>query len=173
MKVREKEIIKLDSKDKEILMIIEHNAKIPPKSIADMVDLNVEEVEKRILELEKKKVIVQYKTIINWEKTTEDVVYAFIDVRVTPERELGFDAVAERIFKFPEVHSLYLMSGTYDFSVVIEGKSMKEIAYFVAEKLATIEQVQGTVTHFVLKKYKVDGMIVEPQEKSKRLPFTP
>ncbi|MDI6736384.1 MAG: Lrp/AsnC family transcriptional regulator, partial [bacterium] len=121
----------LEPKEKEILKILERDAKAEPEKIATMVGLSLEEVTAKIKKLEDKGIIVQYKTIIDWEKSGEDVVYAFIEVKVTPERDVGFDAVAKRIYKFPEVHSLYLLSGTYDLSVVVEGKSMKEIAYFV------------------------------------------
>lgn len=163
----------MDEKSKQILKILEKNAKFSSDKIATMLDISAEEVDKRIKELEEQGVIVQYKTIIDWEKTDNDVVYAFINVRVIPERGQGFDAVAKRIYKFPEIHSLYLISGTNDLSVVIEGKSMKEIAYFVAEKLATIDHVQGTATNFVLKKYKIDGQILEKEEEDKRLAVTP
>ncbi len=163
----------LEAKDKEILKILERDAKIKSEKIATMVGLSPAEVTAKIKELEDKGIIVQYKTIIDWEKAGEEVVYAFIEVKVTPERDVGFDAVAKRIYKFPEVHSLYLLSGTYDLSVVVEGKSMKEIAYFVAEKLATLDNIQGTVSHFILKKYKIDGKVLEPEEEDKRLAVTP
>jgi len=162
----------LDSKEREILKILERNAKATPEKIATMVGMPESEVASKIKELEDKGIIVQYKTIIDWEKAEEEVVYAFIEVKITPERDAGFDAVAKRIYKFPEVHSLYLLSGAYDLIVVVEGKGMKEVAYFVAEKLATLDHVQGTVSHFVLKKYKVDGKILEPEEEHKRLAVT-
>ncbi|MDI6794412.1 MAG: Lrp/AsnC family transcriptional regulator [bacterium] len=158
----------------KILKLLEHDAKIKPEQIAALLALPEEEVKRQISELEESKTIVQYKTIIDWEKVAGgDMVYAFIEVKVTPERDLGFDAVAKRIYRFPEVHSLYLISGDYDLAVVVEGKTMKEVAYFVAEKLATLEHVQSTATHFVLKKYKVDGEILGEVEKVKRLPVTP
>lgn len=155
---------------KDILKILSKNGKERPEKIATMVGKTKEEVEKLIKEMEEKKIIVKYKALVDWEKIGEDIVYAFIDVKVTPERDVGFDAVAKRIYKYPEVHSMYLMSGTYDFSVVVSGKTMKEVAYFVAERLATIDQVQSTATHFVLKKYKVDDEIIVPSdEEDKRL----
>ena len=163
----------LGLKEKEILKILERDAKTTPEKIATMVGISPAEVSAKIKNLEDKGIIVQYKTIIDWERTGEEVVYAFIEVKVTPERDVGFDAVAKRIYKFPEVHSLYLLSGTYDLSVVVEGKSMKDIAYFVAEKLATLNNVQGTVSHFMLKKYKIDGQVLEPEEGDKRLAVTP
>ncbi len=163
----------LDSKEREILKILERNAKTTPEKIATMIGMSSAEAAAKIKEFEDKGIIVQYKTIIDWEKSGEEVVYAFIEVKVTPERDVGFDAVAKRIYKFPEVHSLYLLSGAYDLIVVVEGKNMKEIAYFVAEKLATLDNVQGTVSHFMLKKYKVDGKVLEPEEEDKRLAITP
>jgi len=162
----------LDSKEREILKILERDAKVTPQKIATLVGISEIEVATKIKEFEDKGIIIQYKTLIDWEKAGEEVVYAFIDVKVTPERDVGFDAVAKRIYKFPEVHSLYLLSGTYDLLVVIEGKSMKEIAYFVAEKLAPLDNVQGTVSHFMLKKYKIDGKVLEPEEGDKRLAVT-
>lgn len=148
----------------EILTLLENNARLSYEKIATMLGLSSEEVEREIKGLEDDGVIIKYKTIIDWEKTKEEKVYAFIDVKVTPEKNRGFDAIAKRICQYPEVHSVYLMSGAYDFAVVVEGKGMKEIAYFVAEKLAVIENVQSTTTHFLLKKYKVDGVNLEKVE---------
>lgn len=148
----------------EILKVLENDAKASCEKIATMLGLSCDEVKSKIKELEDGGVVIKYKTIIDWEKTKEEKVYAFIDVKVTPERDRGFDAIAQRICQYPEVHSLYLMSGAYDFGVVVEGKGMKEIAYFVAEKLAIIENVQSTTTHFVLKKYKIDGIKLEKEE---------
>jgi DNA-binding Lrp family transcriptional regulator len=148
----------------EILKILEEDARATPEKIGTMLGIESDEVKEKIKQAEKDGAIIKYKTIIDWEKTEEDKVFAFIDVKVTPERERGFDAVAARIYQYPEVHSLYLMSGAYDFSVVVSGKSMKDIAYFVAERLATIQGVQSTVTHFILKRYKVDGVILKKEE---------
>lgn len=162
----------MDTKDKEILEILENDAKISFAKIALMVALDEETVESRIQNLEKKGIILQYKTIINWEKTDEEKVYAFIEVKVIPERDTGFDTIAKRIYNFPEVHSLYLIAGDYDFAVVVEGKNMKELAYFVAEKLAPLPHIQSTGTHFLLKKYKLDGKIIEEEIADKRLMMT-
>ncbi len=156
----------------EILKVLENDARASDEKIATMLGVSSDEVRKGIEQCEKEGVIIKYKTLIDWEKTQEEKVYAFIDVRVTPERGKGFDAIAERICQYPEVHSLYLMSGAYDFAVVVEGKGMKEIAYFVAEKLAVIENVQSTTTHFILKKYKVDGVQLE-KEKDTRIQMMP
>lgn len=121
---------------------------------------------------EKENVIVGYKTIVNWDKTDKDVVVALIDLRITPQRGEGFDKVAERIYKYPQVKSLYLMSGAYDLSVTIEGKSMKEVALFVAQKLAPMDSIISTATHFVLKKYKEEGIVFEDDEKDTRQVIT-
>jgi DNA-binding Lrp family transcriptional regulator len=130
-------------------------------------------VQEIIVKLEKDKVIRRYKTVVDWERVGIEHVFGFIEVRCAPQRGVGFDAVAERIMEFPEVHSLYLMSGAYDFLVVVQGKTMRDIAYFVAEKLAPLDHVVGTATHFVLKPYKVDGDIMVDRAEVKRLPVTP
>lgn len=158
---------------RSILAILAENNRLTSDDIAAMLSLPAEEVASFIQEMEDSKVILKYNTLINWEKTGEEMVSALIDVRVTPERGLGFDTVAERIYRFPEVRSVYLMSGGYDLSVLIEGKTMKDVALFVAEKLATLENVQATATHFVLKKYKQDGVIFEDKEEDRRLVVSP
>jgi len=158
---------------REILQILEDNGKATPAQIAEMTGLSTDQVADLIAKWEAEGIIRKYKAVINWDKAGIERVYAFIEVKVTPERGVGFDAVAERIYRFPEVHSVYLMSGTFDLQVVVEGASMKEIAYFVAEKLAPLDHVQSTVTHFVLKKYKVDGDILEGEEEVERLSVTP
>lgn len=157
----------------EILRILEEDARTAPKEISAIVGIPEAEVKKKIKEMEKKGIIRKYKTVINWEKTGKEPVYAMIDVKVVPEREKGYDAVAERIMRFPEVRALYLISGTYDLSVLVKGKDMKEVAYFVSEKLAPLEQVQGTVTHFILKRYKEDGDVLFGEEENKRLAVSP
>ena len=159
---------------KEIFEILEQNAKATPEQISTMVDKPVSEVEKIIKQAEKDGTILKYKTIINWPKLGEGDVWALIEVRVTPQRGVGFDAIAERIYQFPEVHSAYLVSGTYDLAILVIGKTMQEISSFVAEKLAPLEQVQSTVTHFLLKRYKENGETFHlPKEINKRLPITP
>jgi len=152
----------------ELLKILEKNARIGTDKIADMTGISESEVKKRIKKLEKKGVIRKYKTVIDWEKTGIEHVYALIDVKVIPVREKGYDSVAERIMRFPEVVSLYLISGVYDLSVLVKGQSMKEVAAFVSEKLAPLDRVQGTTTHFILKRYKEDGDILFEREKNKR-----
>ena len=158
---------------KEILEILEQNGRATPEQISAMVDKPVAHVKKAIKQAEKDGTILKYKAIINWPNLEEDV-WALIEVRVTPQRGVGFDAIAERVYQFPEVYSAYLVSGTYDLSILVRGKSMQEIASFVAEKLAPLEQVQSVVTHFLLKRYKEYGETFRvPKETNRRLPITP
>ena len=155
---------------KKILKILEGDARTTPKQIATMTGAPQSEVDKLIKQAEKNGVILKYKTIINWEKAGEEQVSALIEVKIAPQRDVGFDAVAERIYRFPQARSVYLLSGTYDLLVLVTGKTMHEVADFVSQKLAPIEEVQGTVTHFLLKKYKEDGEILAGKEESKRQP---
>ncbi|ABN51600.1 MAG TPA: Lrp/AsnC family transcriptional regulator [Hungateiclostridium thermocellum] len=152
----------------EILEILESNSKISPEEIAVMVNKSVEEVREAIKKYEEDNVILGYMSLINWEKTSKESVTALIEVKVTPQRGEGFDKVAERIYRFPEVKACYLMSGGFDLTVIVEGKTMKEVALFVAEKLSTLESVLSTSTHFVLKKYKDKGTIFEKKQKDDR-----
>jgi DNA-binding Lrp family transcriptional regulator len=152
----------------EILEILEKDCKIGEEQIATMLGKSVEEIHNTINKLEKDNIIVGYQTLINWEKTEKEKVTAFIEVKVTPQRGQGFDKVAERIYLFPEVKACYLMSGGFDLSVIIEGNTMKEVALFVAEKLAPLESVLSTATHFVLKKYKDKGVVFEEEPEDDR-----
>jgi Transcriptional regulators len=145
----------------EILSILEQNSKYSAKEIASMTGKTVAEVEKAIEEYEKKNIIVGYPALINWEKTDKESVVALIEVKVTPQRGEGFDKIAERIYKFPEVKACYLMSGGFDLTVIIEGRTLKEVSLFVSQKLSVQEYVLSTATHFVLKKYKDKGTIFE------------
>lgn len=163
----------MDQKDWEILELLENNSRLRYEQIAAMLGMEQAEVESRIKELEEKRIIVKYHSLINWEKAGSETVSALIEVKVTPQRGSGFASIAERIYRFSEVKTVYLMSGSYDISVLIEGKTMKEVALFVATKLATIEEVQSTATHFVLKKYKQDGVILEDKEEDRRLVISP
>ena len=159
---------------KEILEILEQNGRATPEQISAMVGKPVGEVKKAIKRAEKDGIILKYKAIINWPKLEEEDVWALIEVRVTPQRGVGFDVIAERVYQFPEVYSAYLVSGTYDLSILVRGKTMQEIASFVAEKLAPLEQVQSVVTHFLLKRYKEYGETFRvPRETNRRLPITP
>ncbi|MBO5326613.1 MAG: Lrp/AsnC family transcriptional regulator [Clostridia bacterium] len=143
----------------KFLKLLEDNATLTPEQLAVMCKKEVGDIKKMIEQYEKDGVILGYKTMIDWDKTDREYVTALIEVKITPQRDRGFDRVAERIYNFPEVQNLYLMSGGYDLAVLIEGKTMKEVAYFVAQKLATIEDVISTATHFVLRKYKDKGVI--------------
>ncbi|KGN01628.1 AsnC family transcriptional regulator [Clostridium novyi A str. 4570] len=153
----------------EILEILEKNSKYSEEEIAAMTGKTVEEVKNAIKKYEEDNIIVGYPALINWEKTSKDSVVALIQVKVTPQRGEGFDKVAERIYKFREVKACYLMSsGGFDLNVIVEGKTMKEVALFVANKLATQESVLSTSTHFILKKYKDKGTIFEKKTRDDR-----
>lgn len=138
-----------------------------------MVDKPVDEVKKAIEDFEQRKVIRRYKAVVDWEKAGVERVAAFIDVKVSPSRGVGFDDVAERIYRFPEVRSVYLVSGEYDLRVIVEGEDIRQVAFFVSDKLATIDRVQGTATHFMLKKYKEDNEIFEEPEEDRRIAVSP
>ena len=139
---------------------LERNAKLTPKELAVFTGGNESEIAAEIKQLEAQRVICGYHTLINWEKTDREYVTALIEVKVAPARGQGFDKIAERIYRFDEVRAVYLMSGGYDLTVIMEGKTMKDIAYFVSDKLAPLESVLSTATHFVLKKYKDYGDIL-------------
>lgn len=155
---------------KEVLKILENDARTATRQISTMTGLPGVEVTRLIKQAEKDRIILKYKTVVNWDKVENEQVSALIEVRVTPQPEVGFDAVAERIYHFSEVRTAYLLSGTYDLLVLIAGKTMHEVSEFVSQKLAPIEGVQGTVTHFLLKRYKEDGEIMETGEGVKRQP---
>ena len=129
-------------------------------------------MEKQIKKAEDERIILKYKTVVNWAKLGEEKVWALVEVKVIPQRNVGFDSIAERIYRFPQVWSVYLASGTYDLAILVVGDTMHDIAIFVSEKLAPLDEVQGTVTHFILKKYKEEGEILEGGEGTKRLPIS-
>ena len=156
----------------EILELLQNDARLTPEEIATMIGRDVNDVKKQIAKMEKDNIIVKYSALINPEKAPnkKDAVQAVIEIGVNPERERGFDAIAERIYKFPQVKAVYLMSGGYDLHVEVEGKTLKEVAFFVSDKLATLENVNSTRTHFVLKKYKENDVILNGETaKAKRL----
>jgi DNA-binding Lrp family transcriptional regulator len=155
---------------KEILKILENDARITTKQISTMTGIPGDEVAKLIKQAEEDRTILKYKTVINWDKVENERVWALIEVKITPQRDVGFDSIAERIYRFAEARTVYLISGTYDLLVLVMGKTIHEIADFVSQKLAPIEEVQGTVTHFMLKRYKEDGEIVEGGEEVRRQP---
>lgn len=158
----------------EILRLLESNSRLTADDIAVMIGKDVATVRAAITEMENAQIICGYNTLINWEHTDcNEVVTALIEVRVTPQRGEGFDKVAERIYQYNEVKSVYLMSGGFDFTVIIEGKTMKEVALFVGQKLAPLESVLSTATHFVLKKYKDYGVVFEEEKKDGRMIVSP
>ena len=155
----------------EILRLIEKNARIDLKEAAILLGRTEAEVANAIAEMEKENIICGYYTMIDWDKTSEDRVTALIEVRVTPQRGSGFDDIADRIMKYDEVKAVYLMSGGFDFTVMIEEKTMKEIAQFVTNKLSTLDSILNTSTHFILKKYKDYGTVLAETEE--RILVTP
>src|SRR4030042_1641840 len=155
-------------KNKEILKILEDNARATTKQISAMTGNSSSEVSRFIKQAEKDRVILKYKAIVNWDKVENEQVWALIEVKLTPEKDVGFDSIAERIYRFPQTRTVYLVSGSYDLFVLVTGKTSHEIADFVSQKLSHIEGVQPTVTQFVLKRYKEDGELIEEKEEVKR-----
>ena len=149
----------------KLLQFLEDNCTYTTEQLAAMANLTEDEVRAAIAKNEADKVILGYKAIVDWERTEREAVTALIEVKVTPQRGEGFDRVAKRIYQYDEVESLYLMSGAFDLTVIISGRTLKEVARFVGEKLAPIEDVTGTATHFILKKYKEKHLVFEKQEK--------
>lgn len=158
---------------KDILKALEADAKATPEKIATMTGKSVDDVKKAIAQAEKDGTIVKYKTVINWAKLDEEQVMAIIEVKVQPQKSVGFEAIAEEIYRFPEVRSAYLASGTYDLSLFVVGKTMQDVGAFVTNKLSPIDAVQGTATHFLMKRYKEDGVIYDDAEGIHRLAVTP
>ncbi|MBQ7065154.1 MAG: Lrp/AsnC family transcriptional regulator [Firmicutes bacterium] len=157
----------------ELLEVMEKNSRISIKDLAVMLDENEEGIADQLAQLEREKIIFGYHTMINWDKARVDRVTALIEVRVTPQRGEGFDTIAQNIYRFEEVSAVYLMSGAFDLTVIVEGRTMKEVALFVAQRLAPIDQVLSTSTHFVLKRYKDHGVILEDRESDERMIVSP
>ena len=157
----------------ELLSIIEKNSRIDFSELAVLLGQTEEDVLQELSNLEKEGVICGYHTLINWEKTSISKVTALIEVKVTPQRGTGFDSIAERIYNYPEVKDVYLISGGYDFMVILEEKSLKEIANFVSYKLSTLDNIFSVATHFILKKYKDHGTILNRRNKDEREIITP
>jgi len=156
-----------------LLKLLEEHALRTPTDLAKMLDISPQEVERRVKQYEADKVILGYKAVINDDKVDTDLVKAVIEVKVQPEREGGFNRIASRLAKFDEVTSLFLMSGGYDLLIFVEGRSLREVAQFVAEKLATLEGVTSTATHFMLKTYKEQGVLMDTSEEFERLQISP
>ncbi len=157
----------------KVLNVIEKNSKIGVEELAVLLGEPAELIANCIFEMEQDHVICGYHTMIDWNKTNADIVTALIEVRVTPQRGIGFDRIAERIYNFPEVQDMYLISGGYDFMLILEGKTLQEVAMFVSDKLSTLDSVLSTATHFVLKKYKEHGTMFVSQTPSERMLMTP
>ena len=158
---------------RDILAVLEQDGRATPEEIAEMTGRSAEEVQEVIAAAERDRAIVKYKAVVNWDRVGEQEVLALVELRVTPQRDVGFDGVAKRIARFPEVRSIHLMSGDYDLSVLLAGRTMQDIASFVAMRLAALEEVQGTTTHFLLKRFKEDGVILDEEETARRLALAP
>ena len=154
--------------DMDILDILSDDARTSASKIALMTGAGEDEVRASIARLEKERIIIKYPAMINWDRVRDDIVQALIEVRVTPQRGKGFDEIAERIYRYPEVDSVYLLSGGYDLMVILSGKSLRDVSGFVAQKLSTLDTVISTATHFILKKYKDHGTIMEKKEEDPR-----
>ncbi len=157
----------------KILTIIEKNARLTVKDIAQILGEDEALVAHELELMEEEHIVCGYHTLINWDKTKDERVDALIEVKVTPQRGMGFDSIAERIYQYDEVDALYLMSGSFDFTVMIKGTTMKEVANFVAMKLSPMESVLSTATHFVLKRYKDHGTVIEQPRKDERMKVSP
>ena len=166
--------MKLTAQEIEIVEILEKDARMDLANVAKMVGLTLEETTAAVKKLEDQKIIVRYLSLVDWTKIEEHPgVRAMIDVKVTPKQGVGFDDIAERIYRFDKVQSVYLMSGAYDLSVIVEGRSMNEVANFVSQKLSTLDSVISTTTQFILKKYKHDGTVLEVGNQDKRIVVSP
>ncbi|MBM6870429.1 Lrp/AsnC family transcriptional regulator [Pseudoflavonifractor phocaeensis] len=153
---------------KKLLQLLEEDCTLTTAQLASMSGMSEEQVKDAIRAYEEDKVVLGYKAIVDWDRTDRESVTALIEVKVTPQRNEGFDRVAERIYQYDEVESVYLMSGAFDLTVIISGRTLKEVAQFVGQRLATLEGVTGTATHFILKKYKEKHLIFEKREEQER-----
>ena len=163
----------MDDLKMQLLEILQDDCRTPLEQLAVMTGQTMEKVGEAIDEMEKEHIILRYRPVINWELTHVNRVEAMIEVRVTPQRDMGFDAIAGRIYRFDEVKSVYLMSGSYDLLVLVEAPTLKELAFFVSQKLSPLDTVTGTATSFVLKRYKQDGVVFEGEPADKRLAVSP
>jgi len=156
----------------QILRMLEKNSRIDLKDLAIMLGVDEAAVANEVAQMEKENIICGYHTMINWENTSQEKVIALIEVKVTPQRGMGFDKLAERIYLYDEVETVYLMSGGYDFTVILNGKTLREVSQFVSDKLSTLDSVLSTSTHFVLKKYKEHGTVLAQKHKDERMLMT-
>lgn len=166
-------MVELSELRKQVLGLIEKNSRIDLKELAVLLGSTEAQIANEIADMEKENIISGYHTLINWENTSEEKMTAMIEVTVTPQRGVGFDSIAERIYNFSEVKAIYLMSGGYDFLIMLEEKTMRAVSQFVSEKLAPLEEVRGTATHFVLKKYKDHGTVLNEEKQDERMLVTP
>ena len=157
----------MDQRSNKLLKLLEKDCTLTQAQLAAMCDTNEEDILQRIRALKDEGVLLSYKAVVNWEKTSVETVEALIEVKVTPQRDKGFDRIAERIYQYEEVESCYLMSGGYDLTVILTGRTLREVALFVSQKLSTIEGVTSTATHFILKKYKQQNVVFEQREEQK------
>lgn len=157
----------MDQRANKLLKLLEKDCTLTNAQLAAMCDTTEEDVVQRIKALKEEGVLLGYKALVNWEKTAVEAVEALIEVKVTPQRDKGFDRIAERIYQYEEVESCYLMSGGYDLTVILTGRTLREVALFVSQKLSTIEGVTSTATHFILKKYKQQNVVFEQREEQK------
>ncbi|AIQ63214.1 AsnC family transcriptional regulator [Paenibacillus stellifer] len=158
---------------RKVLELLKEDARRTPELMATLLGVQVDEVKSAIEQMEQEHVIVKYATVVNWDKVDDERVTALIEVQITPERGRGFEGIAERIYMYPQVKSVYLMSGAFDLLVEVEGRNLREVANFVSEKLSPIDSVLSTKTNFTLKKYKQDGIIFEDHEEDNRLMISP
>ncbi len=157
----------------ELLAIIEKNSRMGLRELAILLGVEEVQVANELAAMEAEGIICGYHTLIDWEKTSKDKVTALIEVRVTPQRGQGFDSIAERIYQYPEVQSVYLISGSYDLMVILEGKTLREVSAFVSDKLSTLDSVLSAATHFILKKYKDHGTVLSKKKEDEREMITP
>lgn len=172
--VRKKDFGRKETKMREeLLTIIEKNSRLGLKELAVLLGVEEVQVANELADMEAAGIICGYHTLIDWEKTSKDKVTALIEVRVTPQRGQGFDSIAERIYQYPEVQSVYLISGSYDLMVILEGKTLREVSAFVSDKLSTLDSVLSAATHFILKKYKDHGTVLARKKEDEREMITP
>ncbi|MCX6686145.1 MAG: Lrp/AsnC family transcriptional regulator [Methanoregula sp.] len=162
----------MDEKDLEILRILEENGRLSPEEIATMTTLSVQDVEGRILALEDARVIRKYTAVINWEKAGNGEVSALIELKVSPERDFGYDRIAERLSRFNQVKTVRLITGTYDLQLLVTGRNMQEVSRFVSEHVAPMDRIRETATHIIMKPYKENGNILFEQQETERLPYS-
>jgi DNA-binding Lrp family transcriptional regulator len=163
----------MDEKDLELLRILEENSRLTTDEIATMTSLGVREVESRVRALEAARIIKGYSTVVNWEKAGNGEVSAIIELKVSPERDFGYDRIAERLSRFRQVKTLRLITGTYDLQLIVTGKNMQEVSRFVSEHVAPMDRIRETATHIIMKSYKVNGNTLFEQTEPERLPYSP